>query len=44
MEGVNYEKIISEFNNEVEKRRLQMEKEINSNIKHSLSRILESLG
>jgi len=43
VEGISYEKIISEFNNEVEKRRLQMEKEMNLNIRHSLGKILESL-
>lgn len=43
MEGSNYEKIILEFNNEIERRRLEMEREINSNIKHSLSKILDSL-
>jgi hypothetical protein len=44
MEGSDYEHIIKEFNEEVEERRLQMEKEINTNIKHSLDKILESLS
>lgn len=44
MEGNDYDAIIKEFNEEVEKRRLQMEREINTNIRHSLDKILESLS
>jgi hypothetical protein len=44
MEGRDgYQTIIDEFNKEVENRRQQMEKEIDANIKHSLSNILKSL-
>lgn len=44
MDGNDYDNIIKEFNEEVEKRRLKMEREINTNIKHSLDKILESLS
>jgi len=44
MEGNGYRKIIDKFDNEVEQRRIQMEREIDSNIKHSLGNILKGLG
>ena len=44
MDGNDYDNIIKEFNEEVEKRRLKMEREINTNIRHSLDKILESLS
>jgi hypothetical protein len=43
IEGDGYRKIIDDFNREVERRRLQMEREIDSNIKHSLMNILNDL-
>jgi hypothetical protein len=40
----NYNELIRMFDNEVEKKRLQLEVEIKSNIQHSLKKILESLS
>jgi hypothetical protein len=39
-----YERICSLFDNEIEKRRELMEKEIYSNVKHSLSNIVKNLS
>lgn len=40
----NYNELIRMFDNEVEKKRIQLEVEIKSNIQHSLKKILESLS
>lgn len=40
----NYIELIKMFDNEVEKKRLELENEIKSNIQHSLKKILESLN
>jgi hypothetical protein len=40
----NYIELIKMFDNEVEKKRLELENEIKSNIQHSLKKILESLS
>ena len=39
-----YNELIKMFDNEVEKKRLQLETEIKSNIQHSLKKILEGLS
>lgn len=39
----SWDYLISYFNNEIEKRRMEFEKEITSNIKHSLQNILIKL-
>ena len=43
LEVDSWRKIISLFDNEVEKRRIEFEKEITSNIKHSLQNILHKI-
>ena len=43
LEVDSWRKIISLFDNEVEKRRIEFEKEITSNIKHSLQTILHKI-
>jgi hypothetical protein len=40
----NYNELVRMFDNEVEKKRLQLETEIKSNIQHSLKKILEGLS
>jgi len=40
----NYIELIKMFDNEVEKKRLELENEIKSNIQHSLKKILEGLS
>ena len=40
----NYDEIINMFNNELEKRRLVLEEEIRSNIKHSMKAILDKIS
>jgi hypothetical protein len=40
----NYNELIRFFDNEVEKKRLELENEIKSNIHHSLKKILEGLS
>lgn len=40
----NYNELIRLFDNEVEKRRIELENEIKSNIQHSLKKILEGLS
>ena len=40
----NYDDIVTVFNNELEKRRLDLEEEIRSNIKHSMKSILDKIG
>jgi hypothetical protein len=43
LEVDSWRKITSLFDNEVEKRRVEFEKEITSNIKHSLQTILHKI-
>ena len=43
LEQDSWRKIISIFDNEVERKRLEFEKEITSNIKHSLQNILHKI-
>jgi hypothetical protein len=43
LKGKAYFRIINLFNDEIEKRRMDMENEIRSNIKHSLNMIYKSL-
>lgn len=43
LEQDSWRKIISVFDNEVERRRIEFEKEITSNIKHSLQNILHKI-
>ena len=40
----NYEKLLKLFDGELEKKRMELETEINSNIQHSLKKILDNLS